>query len=109
MGHFKSINDVDVESVNLNTFLLKKNLLKWLLILKQSPCIHLKEMDITEWMKKTVAKCPKFCATIEPILLAFPSLLNVDLTIYNLHYLLSKLRITLTREHGDLQLKLTNL
>ena len=35
-------------------------------------------MDITGWTKKTVAKYLKICATVKPILLAFPSLYMVE-------------------------------
>ena len=60
-------------------------------------------------MKKTVAKYSKFCATVQPILLAFPSSYMVESGLTNVYYLLSQKRSTLNREHYYLQLKLINL
>ncbi len=59
--------------------------------------------------EKTAAKYPKLCATIDPILLAFPSLYMVDSGFSYVHYLQSRQRSTLDIEHGDLWLNLTNL
>ena len=54
---------------------------------------------------KLVAKYPKLCVTVEPILLDFPS----SYTFSYVHYLLSKQRSTMNIECGDLWPKLTNL
>ena len=72
-------------------FFLKKNLLKWISILKSSLWTHLKELDIMEEWKK-------FCATVKSILQAFSSLCMVESKFSFVHYLLSTLNI----ECGDL-------
>ena len=47
---------------------------------------------------KTVAKYPKFCATVEPILLAFSNLYIGEFWFSYVYYLLSKERNTLKIE-----------
>ena len=59
--------------------------------------------------KKTVANNPKFCGTVNPILLTFPTLYMVEFEFSYVHYLLSKLRSTLNIERDDMQLKITYL
>ena len=59
--------------------------------------------------KKIVAKYPKFSATVEPILLVFPSSYWVESGFSHAHYLLNKQGSTLNVECVHLQLKLTNL
>ena len=42
--------------IQLESAILKKNLLKWLSIMKRSLYRHSNELDITVWIKKTIAK-----------------------------------------------------
>ena len=44
--------------------------------------------------EKTVAKYPKFCATVEPILVAFCKFVNGENVFSYVHYLLSKQKST---------------
>ena len=53
-------------------------------------CIHILR-NCSYWMnKKTVTKYSKLCVTVEPILLAIPSLYLVESGFSHVHYLLSK-------------------
>ena len=62
------------------------------------------------WMNKnTVAKYLKLCAPVEPILLTFSSSYIIESENSQVHYLLSKQRVTLNIECDDLWLKITNL
>ena len=70
---------------------------------------EVQELDNTGWTIKTLAKYSKLCATIEIILLAFPSLHMTETGFNRVHYLQSKQRSILNRERGDMRLKLTNL
>ena len=70
-GPFKGTNDIEVECVYLNIF--KKNLLKGL-DLEATSMYTFKGIRYYWMNEKTVVKHHKLCATVEPILLAFPSL-----------------------------------
>ena len=59
--------------------------------------------------KRTLVKYFKLCATVEPILLAFPSLYMMESGFSHVHYLRSKRRNTFNIERCDLKFKLKNL
>ena len=59
-------------------------------------------------MLKTVAKYPKFCATVKPILLPFLRSCILEFGFKHVHYLLSKQQ-QFEHEYGELWLNLINL
>ena len=97
--------DVEVKSANLDTFLKDQ-------FIEVTFDFEIKSILIfigIEWKNdKTVPNYSKICTTVEFTLLAFQSLYTVISGFSHAHYLLRKPEITLNKERGDLQLKLTH-
>ena len=66
------------------------------------------DMPLNQIIRKLWQKYPKLCATVESILLVFPSSYMLESGFSHVLYLLRKQWSTLNIEHDDLQLKYTN-